>query len=72
MSSTTVEIVELCEALPLEKQAEIADFARFLLARQGDERWEQIISDPTPRPKLEAYFRQAEAEGEEPLDLDRM
>jgi hypothetical protein len=28
-----MEIVELCEALPAEKRAEVTDFARFLLDR---------------------------------------
>ena len=72
MSTATEEIIEVCEALPPEKRAEVVDFAKFLLARRGDERWEQIINDPTPRPKLEAFIEQAVAEGSEPLDLDRM
>ncbi len=33
MSTETMEIVELCEALPAEKRAEVTDFARFLLDR---------------------------------------
>ena len=41
MSRTTEEIIQVCEALPAEKQAELADFARFLLAQQGDEAWEK-------------------------------
>jgi hypothetical protein len=44
MSSTTEEIIQVCEALPADKQAELADFARFLLARQDDERrdWSRL------------------------------
>ena len=72
MSTATEEIIEVCGALPPEKRAEVADFAKFLLARQGDERWEQTINDPRPLPKLEAFFQGAAAEGSEPLDLDRM
>ena len=72
MSTATEEIIEVCGALPPEKRAEVADFAKFLLARQGDERWEQIINDPRPLPELEAFFQEAAAEGSEPLDLDRM
>ena len=68
MSVTTEEIIRVCEKLPTEKQAEVADFARFLLARQGDEAWEGIISSPRPRPKLEAFMEAALAEGTEPLD----
>ncbi|MFM8810391.1 MAG: hypothetical protein ACKOJB_16080 [Chthoniobacterales bacterium] len=33
MSTETMEIVELCEALPAAKRAEVTDFARFLLGR---------------------------------------
>jgi hypothetical protein len=33
MSSETMEIVTLCEALPPAKRAEVNDFARFLLER---------------------------------------
>ena len=35
MSTETMEIVELCEALPAEKRAEVTDFARFLLDRSS-------------------------------------
>ncbi len=38
MSTATEEIIHVCEALPPEKQSEVIDFARFLLARQDDER----------------------------------
>ena len=31
-----MELVELCEALPAEKRAEVTDFARFLLGRSQD------------------------------------
>ena len=33
MSTETMEIVTLCEALPSAKRAEVTDFARFLLER---------------------------------------
>jgi hypothetical protein len=35
MSTETMKIVELCEALPAEKRAEVTDFARFLLDRSS-------------------------------------
>ena len=41
------------------KRIEVADFARFLLARQGDEWWEQIIADPNSRRKLDDALEQA-------------
>jgi len=73
MSTQTEELIRICEALPEDKRTEVADFAQFLLDRQGDERWEQIIADPTPRPKLEAFMEASRAEGgEETLDLDRL
>ena len=70
MSAT--EIAELCAALPEAKREEVADFVRFLLARQEDERWERLIADPKPRPGLEAFLRESAAEGAEPLDLRRL
>ena len=76
MSTGTQEIVRLCEALPEEKRAEVADFARFLLSRTehpGDAAWEHRLADPRPLPKLEAFLQESAAEGnDEPLDLKRL
>jgi hypothetical protein len=72
MSSDTQELIHICEQLPQAKQVEVADFARFLLAQQGDERWEQIIASPTSRPRLDAFLKESAKEGAEPLDLDRL
>ena len=73
MSTETKELIRICEALPENKRTEVADFARFLLARQDDENWERLLNDPRPRPKLEQFMREAAAEGgAEPLDLDRL
>ena len=72
MSITTEDIVRVCEALPPDKQNEVADFARFLLARQADEAWEQRLAYPQPRPCLDAFLRDSAAEGDEPLDLNRL
>lgn len=72
MSSGTEEIIRVCDALPPEKQSEVADFARFLLARQDDERWERLLAEPHPRPKLDAFLRESAAEGDEPLDPRRL
>ena len=72
MSRTTEEIVQVCEALPDDKKAEVADFARFLLARQDDEAWERRLVYPHARPRLDAFLRESAAEGEEPLDPNRL
>jgi hypothetical protein len=73
MSRTTQEIVRVCEALPADKQAEVADFARFLLARQDEEAWERILADTKPRPRLESFLRESAAEGgEQSLDPSRL
>ena len=72
MSSMTEEIIQVCEALPIEKQAELADFARFLLARQDDEAWERLLAYPRTRPRLDAFLRDSAAEGDEPLDPGRL
>ena len=73
MSTATQEIIRVCEALPEEKQREVADFVRFLLAQQGDEHWEELLADKGSRPKLDAFLRESAAEGgEEPLDANRL
>lgn len=72
MSIETQELVEICEQLPASERAEVKDFARFLLARHEDDAWERTINDPKPRPKLDAFVRDALAEGSEPLDPDRL
>jgi hypothetical protein len=72
MNRATEDILQVCAALPPQKQAEVADFARFLLARESDEAWERTLADTKPRPKLETFLRESAAEGEEPLDPDRL
>ena len=70
MSIATQEIISVCEALPQEKQREVADFARFLLAQQGDEPWEELLAAKDWRPKLDAFLRESAAEGGE-ADIER-
>jgi len=72
MSPATEEIIQVCEALPPEKQSAVIDFARFLLARQADERWEQLLAEPQPRPRLDAFLRESASEADEPLDPRRL
>lgn len=72
MSRTTEDIIEACEALPPDKQSEVADFARFLLARQHDEAWDQSLDSARRRPKLDSFQRDSAKEADEPLDLNRL
>jgi hypothetical protein len=73
MSTQTEELIRICEALPEDKRVEVTDFAQFLLERQSDARWEAIIGDPKPRPKLEAFLAASREEGgESPLEVERM
>ncbi len=72
MSTETQELIRICEALPENKRTEVTDFARFLLAQQDDERWEELLDDPRPRAKLEAFVRESLTEGSEPLDIERL
>ena len=72
MSSAAEEIIQVCQALPADKQAELVDFARFLLARQEDQAWESRIDSTERCPRLEAFIRESAAEGDEPLDLKRL
>ncbi|MDQ2823951.1 MAG: hypothetical protein M3R29_00680 [Verrucomicrobiota bacterium] len=65
---------EIIKELPKLSDAErraILDKLREL-AQVDDDRWEEIINHPTPRPKLSAFIEQAIAEGSKPLDLNRM
>lgn len=72
MSTETQELIRLGEQLPEGKGIEVADFARFLLARLDEERWERLIASPERRPKLDEFLRQSAAEGASPLDTDRL
>ncbi len=72
MSNATEDLVQVCDALPPEKQAEVVDFARFLLAQQDDAKWERLIAYPKPRPKLDAFLRESAAESEETLNPERL
>ena len=72
MSIETQEIIRLCEELPESRRNEVADFARFLLSREDDEKWERILADERPRPKLESFLRESASGSETPLDLDRL
>lgn len=72
VSTATIELVRICESLPEAKQAEVADFARYLLERESDERWESIVAEGEPRPKFESFLRDAAAEEAEPLDPRRL
>jgi len=72
MSGETEELVRICDALPQGKRREVTNFARFLLARESDEAWERILGDPNGHPKLEAFVKDALAEGSEVLDLGRL
>jgi len=63
-------IKELPKLSDLERRAILEKLRE--LAQVDDERWEEIINDPTPRPKLEAFMRESAAEGESPLDPSRL
>jgi uncharacterized protein YbaA (DUF1428 family) len=72
MSTETQELIETFEKLPEAKRIEVADFAKFLLAQQGDARWEQILAETKPRPKLTEFLKASKAENSENLDTDRL
>ena len=72
MSSETQELIRLCESLPEGKRMEVADFARFLLSRQDDEQWEQLLASRERRPKLDAFLRESASEPASPLDNNRL
>ena len=64
---------EIIKELPKLSDAERrAVFDKLCELAEGDQRWEEIIDDQRPRPKLDAFVENARAEGSEPLDLDRL
>ena len=72
LSTATQDILRVCETLPPDKQLEVADFARFLLAQQGDAAWEKLLASTQPRPKLEIFLRESTQEADEPMNLGRL
>jgi hypothetical protein len=68
---TASEIIKALPKLTETERRAILDKLREL-ARVDEDRWEEIINEPMPRPKLKAFIEQATAEGSEPLDLNRM
>lgn len=62
MSIETQGLIEICEQLPEAKRAEVANFARFLLAQEGDAAWEKLIAAEHTRPKLRAFLCDAEVD----------
>lgn len=72
MTPVAEDILRTCEALPPEKQIEVADFARFLLASLHDQQWEQIIAADKRRPRLEVFMRESAGESAAPLDVGRL
>jgi hypothetical protein len=64
-----VSAAEIIDELPKLNEAEQRAIREKLreLSHQDDEQWERIIADPWPRPKLEAFVKEALSEGSEPL-----
>lgn len=65
---------EIIEQLPKLTEAEkraVLNKLRELL-QLDDDRWEKLLNDPRPRPKLEAFVRESAEEGEAPLDAERL
>lgn len=60
--STVEEIVDAIKTLPAAERGRLADALPALVPElDGDARWEAIIRDPTPRPKLTAYLDEVDA-----------
>ena len=68
-----VSASEIIKELPkLSKAERRAVFNKLCELAEGDQRWEEIIDDERPRPKLDAFVEKARAEGSEPLDLSKL
>lgn len=68
MSASEI-IKELAKLSEAERHAV---FNKLCELAEGDQRWEEIIDDERPRPKLDAFVEEARAEGSEPLDLNKL
>lgn len=69
-----VSASEIIKELPKLSDAErraVLDKLREL-SQLDDARWEELLNDPRPRPKLDAFMRESAAEGESPLDPSRL
>ena len=64
---------EIIKELPKLSEAERhAVFNKLCELAEGDQRWEEIIDDERPHPKLDTFVEKARAEGSEPLDLNKL
>jgi hypothetical protein len=68
-----VSASEIIKELPKLSEAERrAVFNKLCELAEGDQRWEEIIDDERPRPKLDAFVEKARTEGSELLDLNKL
>ena len=69
-----VSASEIIKELPKLSEAERRAVLNKLreLSQLDDERWDELLNDPKPRPKLEAFLRESADEGESPLDSNRL
>jgi hypothetical protein len=70
----TQQIAAEAALLPIDKQSSVLDFVLFVKHQSqqqddGDAKWESIIADPRPRPRLEAYLKSIENSPVEPLEF---
>ena len=80
MSTDANELLSICRELPPQKVESLIDFARFLREEahaaqdsSSDAAWENVVADTHARPKLDAFVKEAMAEGpSEPLDPARL
>ena len=64
---------EIINELPKLSEGERRDvFNKLCELAEGDQRWEEIINDKRPRPKLDAFVEKARTEGSEPFDLNKL
>ena len=71
MAVSASEIIKELPKLGDAERRAVLDKLREL-AQLDDERWEKLLNDPKPRPKLEAFVRESATEGESPLDPSRL
>jgi hypothetical protein len=65
MSAAQQELSKIAHRLSDTKLEQLVHYAAYLesLSEEGDVAWEQLISYPKRRPKLDSFIKEAMAEG---------
>ncbi len=70
-SEIDLRIADILAVIPEDRKSSILDFALFIQHQieesEGDAAWEKLITDPIPRPRLDAYVESITGKEAAPL-----